>query len=331
MLDKQVLLRKRKVAELARAIRKKYLALKLGKSEEDETLKKMFKPITGVLKTSQYNANVKTESIKKEEPMEKEEEIKKEDISTIKNTSFISDEEVFENSDKSDEEYEDSIETNQSQDKVSEQEFQDYLEKYHHLIHPYVKDHWQYSDKIDRVYGPTHDPVTSKWKLGKTVIDFTHNGWIVAKGDYVVGTRGLYELIFYKEPNYYTEDDVKRYITLLELTNAHKKLNGTLKGTKTYKWNEIIKPNLNKSLLKPDLNKSFRRNTVSGREEVGSGIPTHWEDSDDHVQYVYWDDPNELCERLKLLMAEQKAGNTASLNNEIVAIINELREADIIY
>lgn len=45
--------------------------------------------------------------------------------------------------------------------------------------------------------------------------------------------------------------------------------------------------------------------------------------------YIYWDDPNELVDRLRLLMASQAAGHT-NHNNEIISIIEELREAKII-
>ena len=44
---------------------------------------------------------------------------------------------------------------------------------------------------------------------------------------------------------------------------------------------------------------------------------------------IYWDDPNELVERLRLLAAEYQAGNTTH-SNEIMAILEELREADLI-
>lgn len=48
------------------------------------------------------------------------------------------------------------------------------------------------------------------------------------------------------------------------------------------------------------------------------------------MDYVYWDDPNELVDRLRLLIAETSAGNN-SHTNEIHSIIEELREANIIY
>ena len=46
--------------------------------------------------------------------------------------------------------------------------------------------------------------------------------------------------------------------------------------------------------------------------------------------YIYWDDPNELIDRLRLLMASQAASNP-SHNNEIMSIIEELREVKILY
>ena len=45
--------------------------------------------------------------------------------------------------------------------------------------------------------------------------------------------------------------------------------------------------------------------------------------------FMYWDNPNELVDRLRLLLASQAAGNT-SLSNEILSIFEELYEAGII-
>lgn len=48
-----------------------------------------------------------------------------------------------------------------------------------------------------------------------------------------------------------------------------------------------------------------------------------------NTDFKYWDDPNELVDRLRLLIGSQNAGNN-SHNNEIIAIIEELQEANII-
>jgi len=46
--------------------------------------------------------------------------------------------------------------------------------------------------------------------------------------------------------------------------------------------------------------------------------------------YLYWNDVNELVERLEILVASKGAGNT-SHNNEIFSILEELREERIIF
>jgi hypothetical protein len=45
--------------------------------------------------------------------------------------------------------------------------------------------------------------------------------------------------------------------------------------------------------------------------------------------FKYWNDTNELVDRLRLLVASQSAGHTGH-NNEIVSILEELQEAKII-
>jgi hypothetical protein len=51
--------------------------------------------------------------------------------------------------------------------------------------------------------------------------------------------------------------------------------------------------------------------------------------NDKKIEYRYFDDVNEIVDRLRLLIASQKAGNH-NHNNEIISIIEELREAKII-
>jgi len=47
------------------------------------------------------------------------------------------------------------------------------------------------------------------------------------------------------------------------------------------------------------------------------------------IDYVHWDDFNELVDRMRLLEALRQAGHNAH-DNEMLSIIEELREADII-
>ena len=60
---------------------------------------------------------------------------------------------------------------------------------------------------------------------------------------------------------------------------------------------------------------------------VGSGLR---QVTGNKIDYVYWDDPNELVDRLRLLWLSRLAGNSG-VDNEIDSIIEELRESGIIY
>ena len=51
--------------------------------------------------------------------------------------------------------------------------------------------------------------------------------------------------------------------------------------------------------------------------------------SDNKIEYVHWNDPNELVDCLRLLEASCRAGNNAH-DNEILSVIEELREAGFI-
>lgn len=137
-------------------------------------------------------------------------------------------------------------------------------------------------------------------------------------------TIGLDELLYKKKPNLdvVTDDDLQNYKLLLIETNAHRrnfKSSKPINSNKGFKYTNIIKP-----LFK------FSRNATISLESIptGKGIPLY-KKVKENTDYVYWDNPNELVGRLKLLLASQAAGNTG-VNNEIIAIVEELYEAGII-
>lgn len=66
--------------------------------------------------------------------------------------------------------------------------------------------------------------------------------------------------------------------------------------------------------------------TSSPESKIGSGL---YKDVLPQTQLVYYDDPNELVTRLNLLTSSQSVGNTG-VNNEIISILEELRERNII-
>ncbi|XP_066585621.1 uncharacterized protein [Prorops nasuta] len=127
--------------------------------------------------------------------------------------------------------------------------------------------------------------------------------------EYYPGTKGLFELIFMKEPEDYTKYDLGTYKSILSQTNVHREDNtstGNLRGNKGHKWKEII------STLFPSKAKLVQGN---GYMRV----------TNNPVSYVDWNDPNELVERLKLLIASSAAGHT-NHHNEIQSMIEVLHE-----
>lgn len=147
---------------------------------------------------------------------------------------------------------------------------------------------------------------------------------LIIGGETYCLTQGLYDLLFKKVVDFdmVTEDDKRLYKTLLLKTNAHRRdydPNKPIKSNKGMKYLYIIRP----------LFKLTKQRSLSEEIAVsGDGLPFMKKVKAD-VSYVYWDDPNELVERLKLLIASRDAGNTG-LDNEIISVIEELREAGLI-
>jgi hypothetical protein len=67
----------------------------------------------------------------------------------------------------------------------------------------------------------------------------------------------------------------------------------------------------------------------TSKKKTGKGLPRVMTLNDNAIDYVHWDDPNELVDRLRLLHASRQAGNNAH-DNEILSIIEELSEAGLI-
>ncbi|XP_043256461.1 uncharacterized protein LOC122399675 [Colletes gigas] len=168
-------------------------------------------------------------------------------------------------------------------------------------------------DGMDHVYGVYLD--SDGPMLGNKRVDVGNADNIIIDGIRYSGTPGLYELIFKKIPddNIYTEADERKYRDILLTTSAHKYKHdsyGKTLGNKGYKYNYVIKP-----LLKD--------------KKVGKGVPSSMRLTSNKIDYVHWNDPNELVDRLRLLEASRQAGHNAH-NNEMLSIIEELREAELI-
>lgn len=167
----------------------------------------------------------------------------------------------------------------------------------------------------DTEYDMTYGPKVKEGKLilGTTPVEIKQKtSDIYIEGERFKATPGLYELIFLKHPMNYTNIDLRKYKQLLHLTNVARDgytSSGRLIASRAYKYVNIIRPMLN--------------------PRSGSGMK-YLQYTGKPVEYKFWDDPNELVDRLVLLHASLRAGNT-SCANEILAVEEELREANIIY
>lgn len=166
------------------------------------------------------------------------------------------------------------------------------------------------ASRIDSTYG------VSKVKphvLGSQPISITADTIQIGDKQYQ-RTPGLMNLIFLKtsKTSKYSQKDLDTYKEILQLTDLHKKPNGEVKSTGSIKYIKIIKP------------------LLAAENAIGEGIDLkHKTVNNALTEYVYYDDPKDLIDRLNVLTASASAGNTAH-SNEIVSLISELRGRGII-
>lgn len=171
------------------------------------------------------------------------------------------------------------------------------------------------SDEWDRSYGVRK--LRNDYKIGDSIISISNNEIKVGDKQYPFSS-GLMELLFKRIVNQekVTDDDIERYRDIVLTTHAHCKnytAFGAIRDPKSQKYIRYI------SKFKPlHIGKGLLPKYKTARKIKRS------------IDYVYWDDPNELVDRLRLLTAARSAGNT-NHSNEILSIIEELREAHIIY
>ena len=162
-------------------------------------------------------------------------------------------------------------------------------------------------------------------KIGDSPIHFTKT-YVKVQNEKYPKTTGLLQLLFQKQPDlkHIGSNDIENYRNIVEVTNAFRKNyieTQPLRKSKTnislYKYKDFIDPYFDKSI---------------NRNVSGSGLLPKYKIArkDMPMDYVYWDDTNELVDRLRLLSAELEAGNQ-SHTNEIHLIIEELKEAGYIH
>lgn len=163
---------------------------------------------------------------------------------------------------------------------------------------------------LDHTFGIRVDVENTKYFIGNKEIDFDRNDNISIGKKVYHGSRGLFELLFMKDPdmNEITVTDKRKYKEILEISSAHKQgydPNGRIASSGGVKYLNVIQGLFS---------------------SIGRGLlPV----TDNKIDYLHWNDPNELVERLALLIASERAGNGGH-KAEIASIEEELREGNFI-
>lgn len=147
-----------------------------------------------------------------------------------------------------------------------------------------------------------------KYFIGKAEIQFNYDR-ILVRNEVFQLTNGLLNLLILKSPEIFKKTDLNAYKRILILSELS--IPSINKKSYSKKFKNMIYP-----MFKEKEGRSLQTDYM---EVIRSGT----------TDYKYWDDANELVDRLRLLIASQTAGHTGH-NNEIIAIIEELREARII-
>lgn len=174
------------------------------------------------------------------------------------------------------------------------------------------------------------DPDTGDLRMGYTKVRFPSKNVSFCHANTRLGTfrgnRELYELLFLKLPSCIMSSEgvnvtnKQTYGEILKLTKAaHTNYDHKLgyNTSNSRKYREIIKPLLQHGM-------------VTRSSKKGSGLPTKKQYNDKAVDYVHWNKPKELVDRLRLLWSSKQAGHTGH-DNEILSLISELREEGIVY
>lgn len=311
--EKNILLQITKARD---AIRRKHQLLKQGQAQFDKSMSETFKPVVDPLQklvslANKQDADIETNSTYLEKDKKIDDSSSESSVSNPFNETESSNDTLrahdttFESAGEITND--DSFDASDISDPITN--------KYISLLRS------KQNPLIDKIFGVREEG--NSLMIGDSIIVFDGDK-VSAKGKTYQKTKGLMELLFKKQPSssLISKQDLKSYIQIIEDTNAHKKKHqsdGSYRNMNTNKFKFFISPNLTQKLGKR-------------RSVEGTGLTSDYKIAriGTSMDYVYWDDPNELVDRLRLLVAEKAAGNPSHVN-EIQSIIEELREAGYIY
>lgn len=297
-MDQQL---KEDLIKASKSIRKKFKELKKTLHLEEELNQKrvepLLKPLGTLIDLTQEKAN-ELKELKREQPATKVEEVKKRGRRET-------------NEDEEDFPYYETVYQSQEDEAKDWAAWREYTARLGPLSKEYltglITDTNGKESKYDQTFGVRASGLMNAWTIGNKVIEFDKDDYIHIGQKMFRGSRGLFELLFKKRPNEETfnAEHLKTYKEILVETSAHRQQynpRAKIASSGGKKYTTIIK-------------KLF--------EVRGEGLlPV----TGNKIDYIHWEDPNELVERLALLFASQGAGNEGH-KVEIASIEEELREA----
>lgn len=338
---------KRELIKTSKAIRKKYKDLKLGQAEETLKREQTYKPITEPLKEiiKQAKADVKREiKLEKSSPKQsfkadndyivtksvQQQQQQQQNTPSFLNTDLIAESTPDDNGAEANVFHDTSLHTSEDVLKL-------FLDQYDSLPRQYLEKLLKDDRKeIDYTYGVHYDQVSDSWSIGDTPIEINGADIKINNVTYK-GTPGLYELLFMDRPSFriVKDSDKKVYKQIMEQTNVHKQgflPHTRVKSNRGYKYSFVIKPLLDETpkSSSPSQRKLYETRARRLQSWAGEGISPKLTYNDRSLEYVYWNKPTELVNRLRIIWASKMAGND-NHENEILSIIEELREENIIY
>ena len=188
----------------------------------------------------------------------------------------------------------------------------------------YVKPALEYylslRNNVDKYYGIQKKGDGYVMGDSNVVIDTDSN--IIVRDQRFKGTPGLWQLIMLNKPRDFTKEDLARYDDLVETTQVIFNPSITGKHDKpkmTLKYNDFLK----------EMEESYEEETKpteaqpEALPELESTKPDSKSVDGEGIKFLPGNKKG-LIERLRLLSAESRAGNTVSTREEIVAILDEL-------
>lgn len=316
----------REIIKTSEILKNKFRTLKRGLQDIEEVRQTFFTPVSQPLEDIKESLKLKEETSQSSKKIKtKNDEIYKSATTPIPSASsppfepFPIPEIRVENEEEEEEQMTDSIVERSPQQKNVEEN-----------LHSFGNQHRKYLEKLlrgDKKNLDSHYGIRVMPDGGFAIGDstdiqlHTNSDDITINGVIYEGTEGLLQLLYLKNPEKYEKKDLEMYKKILISTNAHKKGYSEelgRHGNRSEKYRKVIATLFTPTALKPS-GPSLRS------QHKGTGLMRA-----DKPIYEYWDDPNELVDRLRVLLSSANAGHQGHMN-EIESIIEELREINILY